>query len=53
MLANMTWFIHITCANRPMGDPIRVTGWDVVSKLAAIKATIPAGWTADAFPEVR
>jgi hypothetical protein len=52
MLANMTWVIHITSGAVPMGDPIECSGWDVLSKLAAIRAYIPEGWQANAYPEV-
>ena len=45
----MTWTIAITDNGQIMGDTIPASGWDCFSKLAAIRARIPAGWQAEAY----
>lgn len=49
---NVKWSIVITDNGREMGAPIPATGWDCHSKIAAIKARIPAGWQAEAYAQV-
>lgn len=46
---NIKWDIVITSDGKIMGATIPATGWDCHSKLAAIKARIPAGWRAEAY----
>lgn len=49
---DVVWTITITSESVVMGSPIQTNAWDILSKLAAIKARIPAGWQADAYPQV-
>lgn len=49
---NVKWAIAITNNGHEIGARIMATAWDIHSKLAAIKAAIPAGWDADAYPLV-
>ena len=46
------WLIHITCQHKPMGPPILVTGWEVLTKLACVEAILPEGWTVEAYPVI-
>lgn len=52
MNANIKWNIEVRDIDGIIGSPIPATGWDVLSRLAAVKAAIPANWTADAIPQV-
>lgn len=52
MNANLKWNIIISDNGRQMGQAITAIGWNVLSRLAAIKAAIPAGWIAEAYPEI-
>lgn len=47
---DIQWTIVITCGRHQMGRTIPATGWDVHSKVAAIRGRIPADWSVDAFP---
>jgi len=42
------WEILVECDGEPAGDPIPCCGWDVLSKLAAVREVLPRGWNADA-----
>lgn len=48
----MHWLIVIRCGGRQMGDPIPCTGWNVVSRLAAVHDVLPLGWHAEAYPRI-
>lgn len=52
MSANLIWNIEVTDHGQTTGPVIKTTGWDVLSKLAAVRNAIPATWNAEAYPEV-
>lgn len=51
MNASLKWSIRIFDQfGHKMGNSITVTSWDVLTKLAAVKAKLPTGWNAEAYP---
>jgi hypothetical protein len=52
MDADRIWEIVVECDGEEAGPPIPCCGWDVLSKLAAVRSVLPAGWEADAFPDI-
>lgn len=48
----VTWSITITSDGKHIGQAILTSTWDVISKLAAIRAAIPVTWHAEAYPLV-
>jgi hypothetical protein len=46
------WLIVIECAGREAGPEVPCDCWDVLTKLAAYRAALPTGWTAEAYPVV-
>jgi hypothetical protein len=49
----LPWQIVITCGTNEVGEPVPCRGWDVLSRLAAVRGAIPATWMAEAFPVLR
>lgn len=48
----MTWIIVITWNGEKTGKDILATGWDVFSKIAAIRIQLPTPqWKVDAYPQ--
>jgi hypothetical protein len=52
MNASMIWTIEITSDGHAIGTRIVAQGWDILSKLAAVKAAIPTTWQAEAYPQI-
>lgn len=51
MNASLKWSIRIYDDwGHKMGNSIIVSSWDVLSKLADLKAQLPQGWKAEAYP---
>ncbi len=52
MNVGVIWLIVICCGGREMGQPVECSCWDVLSRLAAYRERIPAGWEVDAYPKI-